>query len=69
MEDEYMTLNEAKEYLGVSRVKISQLVRDGKLKTSENPLDSRSKLVKSEEVKKLKANSRPATKLEKKPSK
>lgn len=42
---ELMSLTEAKAILGVSKTKIAQLVREGQLKSQENPLDRREKLV------------------------
>lgn len=50
----YVTLTEASEYLGVSTVKVWSLVKSGKLITYENPLDMREKLVRCEDVEKLK---------------
>ncbi len=55
MPKDYMTMREAQEYLGISKVKISKLVKEGTLKTKGNPLDSRVKLVKREDVEKLKS--------------
>lgn len=43
--EEYMTILGAAEYLGVSRDKVSRLIRAGKLTTIENQLDSRSRLI------------------------
>ena len=65
MPDEYMTLGEAREYLGISRVNIARLVKNGTLKASENPLDTRSKLVKRTELDKLKKTSKPPPKQKK----
>ena len=44
-DDEYLTMTEAQEALGVSRFKIWQLVRDGVLQTYESSLDKRQKLI------------------------
>lgn len=54
MSEDYMNLKEAREYLGVSRVKMTKLVKDGVIQTIKNPLDSRSSLVKKEDIEKLK---------------
>ncbi len=43
--DDYVTLGEATEVLGVSRFKVWQLVREGVLPTFVSPLDRRQKLV------------------------
>ena len=54
MEVTYMNLKEAREYLHISRVKMTKLVKDGVVKVIANPLDSRSSLVKKEDLDKLK---------------
>jgi hypothetical protein len=54
MTDGYMNLREAKGYLGISRVKMTKLVRDGVVRTIPDPLDARSQLVKIEDIEKLK---------------
>jgi len=54
MTPEYMTISEAREDLEVSKGKMSKLVKDGILKTIPDPLDSRVKLVKREDVERLK---------------
>ncbi len=53
MADEYVSLREAQEILRVSRTKIWSLVRDGVLKTYDDPLDKRKKLIKLEDLDKL----------------
>ena len=53
--DELLTLNDAAEYLGVSRMKLWRLVKDGTLTAVENPLDNREKLIGKFEMDKLKA--------------
>ncbi|MDD5700836.1 MAG: helix-turn-helix domain-containing protein [Dehalococcoidales bacterium] len=53
MTDGYLNLKEAREYLGISRVKMTKLVKDGVLKAIPDPLDSRSMLVKKDDVEKL----------------
>ena len=59
MAEEYMNLKEARGYLGVSRVKMTKLVKDIPLQTIPDPLDSRSRLVKKEDLKKLKLRGKP----------
>jgi excisionase family DNA binding protein len=49
---------EAAKYLGVSRVKLSQLARDGVLPFVTSPLDKRVKLFKRSELNALKAGPR-----------
>jgi excisionase family DNA binding protein len=51
---EYMTIDEACDYLGVSKVKMAKLLKDGILKTIPDRLNLRVKLVKKEDVDKLK---------------
>jgi excisionase family DNA binding protein len=48
--DEYVTMTEAQEILGVSRFKIWQLVREGKLETFASELDRRQKLVRRSDL-------------------
>lgn len=45
--------SEARKLLGVSSVKIAQMIRDGIFRTFDNPLDKRLKLVSRAEVEKL----------------
>lgn len=54
-ESEYMTVAEARDFLGVSRTKIADLIEKGVLAAEPNPLDNRSKLVRREAVEALKA--------------
>ena len=49
-----ITANEARALLGVSRMKIASLLKMGLLKTYQNPLDRREKLVSRAEVLELK---------------
>ncbi len=49
------TVQEAADYLGVSRVKISKLLRDKVLTAEINPLDSREKLITLKQLDKLKS--------------
>lgn len=55
-EDEYITVAEAREILGVSKPKMTRLLKEGKLlRTEPNPLDQRSKLLRRAEVEALAA--------------
>lgn len=51
----YMTVAEARDYLGVSKKKIAELIEEGVLPSESNPLDKRSKLVLRSAVEELKA--------------
>jgi Lhr-like helicase len=53
MADEYITLTQAREILGVSKVKIARMVRDGDLVTIPDKRDARVKLVKKSDVEQL----------------
>jgi hypothetical protein len=53
MAEEYITLTQAREILGVSRVKIARMVREGELVTIPDKRDARVKLVKKSDVEKL----------------
>ena len=44
MSDDYLPLEQAAEYLGVSRPKLTRLVREGAISYSTSPLDKRLKL-------------------------
>jgi excisionase family DNA binding protein len=52
--NEFMTLTAAAEALGVSRFKISRLIRDGELQAFVSPLDRRQRLVRRSDVEALK---------------
>lgn len=54
-ESPFMTVAEARDYLGVSKKKIADLIEKGVLTTEPNPLDNRSKLIRREAVEALKA--------------
>ncbi len=55
-EGEYITVAEAREILGVSKPKMTRMLKEGKLlHTEPNPLDMRSKLLRRAEVEKLAA--------------
>lgn len=49
-----ITVAEARAMLGVSRVKIAQLLKQGYLRSFSNPLDGREKLISRAEVEALK---------------
>jgi excisionase family DNA binding protein len=51
---DFMTLTAAAEALGVSRFKISRLIRDGELQAFVSPLDRRQRLVRRSDVEALK---------------
>jgi hypothetical protein len=50
MDPELIPLREVRERLGVSKVKMAQLVRDGLFPVYENPLDGREKLARWADV-------------------
>lgn len=50
VEPEMITVSEAAKRLGVSRVTMSRLVREGRFKVYANPLDRRERLVDWHEV-------------------
>ncbi|GBC78592.1 hypothetical protein HRbin08_02088 [bacterium HR08] len=54
---EVLPIGEAAEYLGVSRRKIWQLVKRGELPSRPDPLDRRRKLVRVEDLDKLREGS------------
>lgn len=54
-ESPFMTVAEARDYLGVSKKKIADLIEKGVLPTEPNPLDNRSKLIPRAAVEALKA--------------
>ncbi|HET8632310.1 MAG TPA: hypothetical protein VFL91_33200 [Thermomicrobiales bacterium] len=47
---ELITLKEARERLGISRVTMTKLVKEGRFTLYENPLDRREKLVDAADV-------------------
>jgi excisionase family DNA binding protein len=53
MPKDLMTLTEAAEALGVSRFKVSRLIRDGTLQAFVSPLDRRQRLVRRSDVEAL----------------
>ena len=59
MEDNMLSLSEAREYLGTSRMKIWRLVKEGVLPVFLDPLDKRKRLVRKSDVEKLRQPQRP----------
>ena len=58
-EDQYMTVGEAREILGVSRAKMTRLIETGDLPTEPDPLDKRVKKVRRADVERLKSQALP----------
>lgn len=56
-EKRFYTVEEAAEYLDVSRIKIYRLIKEGELHATQNKLDKRQRLIAKEELDKLKSNS------------
>ncbi len=54
MADDFMTVEEARRYLKASKMTIARLIRENVLETIPNPLDHRVKLVKRQDVEKIK---------------
>ena len=50
MDDEYVTMREAQEILGVSNFTIWQMVKDGRLTTFRSDVDRRKKLVRRSDL-------------------
>jgi excisionase family DNA binding protein len=59
MNTDLMTLTGAAEALGVSRFKMSRLIRDGQLQAFVSPLDRRQRLVRRVDVEALKRQFEP----------
>lgn len=59
MRDEFLSLIQAAAYVGVSRMKLSRMVRAGELDYVTSPLDKRVKLFRRETLDQLKAAPRP----------
>ncbi len=53
MTRDLMTVGEAREYLGVGKIKMAALIKDGVLTTQPDPLDKRIRLIKRAEVEAL----------------
>ncbi len=60
MSDEFLPLLRAAAYLGVSRVKLAQLAREGVLDYVTSPLDKRVKLFRRDDLDRLRQAPRPA---------
>jgi excisionase family DNA binding protein len=54
MADEYLNMQEASAYMNVTRRKIWRLIKQGELKSYENPMDRRECLVLKADVEELK---------------
>lgn len=52
---EVLTVSEAAEYLGVSRTKMWQLIKEGSLPAAQNPLDKRERLIPSSALEQLRS--------------
>ena len=52
---EYLTMTEAREYLGISKPKLWRLVRDGALPVYSDALDKRRRLVRKDDIEKLRS--------------
>lgn len=50
---DFLTVQEAAEYLGASRFKVARLIGDGLLDTFTTPLDKRRRLVRREDLDRL----------------
>lgn len=59
MSDDYLPLMQAAEYIGVSRVKLAQLVKEGTIPYVTSPLDKRVKLFKRADLDQLRNAPRP----------
>ncbi len=51
--DDYVTMGEAQDILNVSRFKLWQLVKEGALPTFVSPLDRRQKLIRRDDLDRL----------------
>ena len=59
MSDDYLPLMRAAEYVGVSRVKLAQLAKEGTIPYVTSPLDKRVKLFKRTDLDRLRNAPRP----------
>jgi hypothetical protein len=59
-DEELMLASEARTYLGISRQKLAQLIRDGILPTQTSQLDKRVRLVRRADVERLAREKRSA---------
>jgi DeoR/GlpR family transcriptional regulator of sugar metabolism len=55
MPDNFITVEEARQRLGVSKMTIARLIRNNILKAKINPIDQRVKLVRRQDIDKLKS--------------
>jgi hypothetical protein len=55
MTEDFITGEEARQRLGVSKIIIARLIRDNILKAETNPIDQRVKLIRRQDVDKLKS--------------
>jgi excisionase family DNA binding protein len=60
MGDDFLPLMQAASYLGVSRMKLSRMIRAGELDYLTSPLDKRVKLFRRADLDQLKQAPRPA---------
>ena len=60
MGDEFLPLMQAASYLGVSRMKLSRMAREGELAYVTSQLDKRVKLFKRADLDQLRSGPRPA---------
>jgi len=58
--EQYLTVGEVMKRLDISKVRMSQWIKDGTIKTEPSPYDKRVKLIPISEVERLKALPRPA---------
>ena len=57
MSEEFMTVAQAREYLGIGKRKMADLIKEGTLQTRPDPLDERVKLIPRSDVEALKERS------------
>jgi excisionase family DNA binding protein len=60
MKDDYLTLAEAAEYIGVSRAKLSRMVGEGAISHTSSPLDKRLKLFRRADLDPFRSAPKPA---------
>lgn len=54
MQNDFMTVKEARQYLGVSKQKMARLIKEAAVEVYRDPLDKRVKLVRSSDLDRLK---------------
>lgn len=57
--EDYLTIREARELLGISKMKMTQLIRDGAVPTYDSLLDKRVKMLRRGDVERLARTVRP----------